>query len=189
MTDDSGAEVDPVHLTEFYWALGTCLTAWQTVEFWLFMIFWRLTQYGDIELPSLMFNHIRAFDQRRVLVDRFAHATLTDLPETLKRWESLHKRLTVCGSKRDRIVHYQIMRATDDSPRIRIEPPSWSYKLRWGPTKIGPRDDSHCLDAESLYAIKAEFILLSKDLEQLDDELEAASEAIQNTIEKGPLPT
>lgn len=146
----------------FHEALGRCLNNWQKVEEQLFVISWSMGLHEAFAWASTFYTHVRAFDQKCALVDKLANLTLKDTPE-LATWGALLKRLTSCGKKRDRLVHYAIEYGKNN--QYRIEPPPYAIKKKKQFTKKPPKTDGeHYFDTEQLNKIAESYSTLALDL-------------------------
>ena len=170
----------------FLFLLGSCLNNWQNVENELFRIFVQLLFTHHVGIASILFSHIRAFDQRLVLIDKLAKHTLPAGP-VLDEWVTLQKRLSAAGDQRHRIVHYQITSDKDHNWERKIEPPVYDFSRRVGTRAISPKDEKHYIGESALAKIMNEFALLPIALRSFADRVDEISPIIQKALEQDNL--
>jgi hypothetical protein len=88
----------------FGW-MGAALTEWQRVEDAHYLFFLKILGAPKPEVCSVIYFSPPTFESRRVMVDRVAHYTLTEV-EHKKEWKKLNKRLETCASQRGKLAHY-----------------------------------------------------------------------------------
>ena len=157
----------------FHQELGACLEFWQHVESALFMIFLRISLYSYVDWPMAIYTHIRAFDQKCVLIDKLAQHSLEGSPH-LETWSQLLKKVTIAGKKRDKLVHYAIV--SGDLERL-IQPPLfdpriWQQKIRKG-------DSEHYLNINELEKIKYLFFGLATDLGSFEGKIQGTTNRLR----------
>jgi hypothetical protein len=155
------------------------LNNWQIIESQCFMLFWHLSLYNKLKLPSLIFTHIRSFEQRLSLIDKILVATFKAQTWPREEWKALLTRLKTAGGQRDRLVHYSVKHDPDDPHRITIEPPYFDYIRRHGPKAFPKGSGDHYMGAKELTKVMSSFGGLSADLERFADKLEPVSEKLQ----------
>jgi hypothetical protein len=167
----------------FHSALGVCLENWQRVEELLFITFWRVSLYTYVRWPATIFTQIRAFDQKCVLVDNVANATLKDYPELLAQWDNLMDKLRKAGKKRHKLVHYAI--ELTEEKEWRIEPQIFDPRLRFRANAPTPKDKEHYMGMKELENIAESFSDLTEDLQKFFDATKAATDEVRISHAEG----
>lgn len=166
-------------IDEFHGALAGALNNWQIIESNCFMLFWHLSLYEKLKLPSILFTHIRSFEQRLSLIDKLLVATFKEKTWPREEWKPILSRLKVAGAQRDRLVHYSVYHDPKDPYTASIEPPFWDFNRRHGPKAPSKGSGDHYMKTEHLNKVMHGFTVLSLDLERFGNKLEPLCESIQ----------
>lgn len=164
---------------EFSGSLAGALNNWQIIESNCFMLFWHLSLYNDLKLPSILFTHIRSFEQRLSLIDKILVATFKEKTWAREEWKAMLSRLKVAGAQRDRLVHYAVVHDPDHPGTIMIEPPYYDYIRRHGPKAFPKGSGDHYMGAKQISKIMSSFGALGLDLERFASKIEPVCQNLQ----------
>lgn len=165
---------------EFNRALGGALNNWQIIETQCFVLFWHLSLYKSLMLPSILFTHIKSFEQRLALIDNLLVATFAEKRNwPCVEWATIQSRLKAAGQQRHRLVHYSIYRDPKDPRLVTIEPPYYDFARRHGPKAFPKGSSDHYMTAGTVAKVMSSFAALGLDLGRYAAKIEPLCERLQ----------
>jgi hypothetical protein len=107
----------------FYSALGSAITQWEFVEAELCNTFISLIGAQYVMAANTAFYSVVSVEGRLNMVNSAASSTLSMLPDLLKEWDEIHKKIKVAKKKRNALAHFSVMQGHFDKGRhFRLQP-------------------------------------------------------------------
>jgi hypothetical protein len=150
------------HIAEFYETLGRAISAWQSVEEALYMLYERCIDPRRPGAAGASFHSIQTFNIKLSATDAAVQFALLDASqEDRDEWECLRSALNKKAERRNHFAHFQVLTFVDQKAvgkKIMLMPQGYDHRY-----KVGIRE-KQAYSMSDIINITSSFLGLTKSL-------------------------